>query len=115
MKHLIAAALMFSLAGSSSPVFAKIECDRSICVNYSTAKWVHSKVPGAPSYKVKQFQGKRIFSNGNNPAVMEIDCRKHEFRTVKIKEQGKWFDFDPRWGADVSDWPVASKVCTGVH
>lgn len=76
MKRLIAAALMFSLAGSSSPVFAKIECDRSICVNYSTAKWVHSKVPGAPSYKVKQFQGKRIFSNGNNPAVMEIDCRK---------------------------------------
>lgn len=102
MKRLIAASLAFFLAGSTSPVQAQqmMECFDTLCVDFNSFKFVVSKIPGAPKYEVSRFKGTQTFSNGTFETIMEIDCLKEEFRTVKIKEGKRWDNFDPRWSRE---------------
>lgn len=114
MKHLIAAALMFSLAGSTSPLQAQqmMECfDGGLCVDFNSFKFVVSKIPGAPKYEISRFRGTQTFSNGKFEAIMEIDCLEKEFRTVKIKEGKRWDNFDPRWSPE-SDRSLLDMACS---
>jgi hypothetical protein len=113
MKRLIAATLAFSLAGSASPVQAQqmMECfDGRLCVDFNSFKFVVSKIPAAPKYEISRFKGTRTFSNGKSEAIMEIDCIKEEFRTVKIKEGKRWENFDPRWSPG-SDHSLLDMAC----
>lgn len=113
MKRFIAATLTsFSLIGLASPLKAQqmMECFDTICVDFNSFEFVTSKVPGAPKYEVSRFKGTRTFSDGKIETIMEIDCQKEEFRTVKIREGKTWNNFDPRWSPE-SDRSLLDMAC----
>ena len=96
------------------------KCFADVCIDPDTIQLKVSKFPAAPNYPIRVFKGTRRFDEQRSPAVMEVDCRANQFRTVQIYEKGRWEKFDPRWTMIVSAnhnnlFKVRTYVCTRSH